>query len=185
MRAPSGRCAGAENCIFLAHMMRFLLAFSATAAAAALALAGCATPLAHDAPRLRYVCPHGLAFEARLYQDMARLDGLSGQVALERVGADGGALSYADETVHAIFGLGEDGRLARLRYTGIPQEVTCWRQPQQEAEAASAPVRAWQRPGPRAPEHAQRKERATQTWGTASGATTNIRTRQATDGSRL
>ena len=31
-----------------------------------------------DAPRLRYHCPYELQFEARLYQDMAIVEGLRG-----------------------------------------------------------------------------------------------------------
>ena len=113
-------------------------------------LAGCAA--LQDAPRLTYACPNALSFEARLYQDMALLEGLRGHAVLERVadhhdGEGDGALRYADPTVRAQFGLGVQGRLARLDYTGIPEPVYCEHQP-----GAGAPaVRAIARPGPRPP----------------------------------
>lgn len=146
------------------------------AAALGCTLAGCASVV--DAPRLRYHCPYGLVFDARLYQDMALLEGLRGQVTLQRLDdavasrdgrpdgmtqgdMPGTALSpgmadaptalampdasgapgatqlsgdsatprYADATVRASFGLGEDGRLVRLDYTGIPEPVYCQRVP--------------------------------------------------------
>lgn len=146
------------------------------AAALGGALAGCASVV--DAPRLRYHCPHGLVFDARLYQDMALLEGLRGQVTLQRLGdaaaspgsgpdgagqggmpgaatppgmanaapapdmpgapdapsaaqppGDSATPRYADATVRASFGLGEDGRLVRLDYTGIPEPVYCQRVP--------------------------------------------------------
>ncbi len=88
-----------------------------------------------------------LRFEARLYQDRALLDGLRGHAVLERVADADGTLRYADPTVQARFGLGLDGRLARLDYTGIPEPVYCEHQPGAEAPA----VRATARPGPRPP----------------------------------
>ena len=111
----------------------------------AAALPGCAAML--DAPRLRYHCPYELQFEARLYQDMAIVEGLRGFVVLERqagVDADGGALQYADETLRAEFGLGLHKRLVALHYTGIPAPVFCERD-----ETQSSPVAAMARPGPR------------------------------------
>lgn len=117
---------------------------------AALLLASCAA--VQDAPRLTYLCPNELRFEARLYQDMALLEGLRGHAVLERVaGGDeqDAALRYADVTVRAQFGLGVDGRLVRLDYTNIPEPVYCER-----ATAAgdpAPPVRAHARPGPRPP----------------------------------
>jgi len=127
---------------------------------ALLLLAGCAALL--DAPRLAYRCPRGLDFEARLYQDMALLDGLRGHAVLERVPAadDGGdaALQYFDATVRASFGLGVDQRLVRLQYTGIPEPVYCERATTGDAAsdttsgaAGPPPVRASARPGPRPP----------------------------------
>jgi len=108
-------------------------------------LGGCAAW--QDAPRLAFQCPRELRFEARLYQDMALLEGLRGHAVLERVAGDDGALHYADPTVQARFGLGLDGRLVRLDYTGIPEPVYCEHQP-----GAGAPaVRAIARPGPRPP----------------------------------
>lgn len=117
---------------------------------AAVLLAGCAALL--DAPRLGYQCPNELRFEARLYQDMAILEGLRGHAVLERVpGEDGdaGALRYADPTVHAQFGLGVDGRLVRLDYTRIPEPVYC--EHVAAPDEAAAPVRAAPRLGPRPP----------------------------------
>ena len=108
-------------------------------------LGGCAAW--QDAPRLAFQCPRELRFEARLYQDMALLEGLRGHAVLERVAGDDGALHYADPTVQARFGLGLDGRLVRLDYTGIPEPVYCEHQPGAEAPA----VRATARPGPRPP----------------------------------
>ena len=108
-------------------------------------LGGCAAW--QDAPRLAFQCPRELRFEARLYQDMALLEGLRGHAVLERVADADGTLRYTDPTVHARFGLGLDGRLARLDYTGIPEPVYCEHQP-----GAGAPaVRAIARPGPRPP----------------------------------
>ena len=113
-------------------------------------LAGCAA--AFDAPRLAYQCPQQLSFEARLYQDMALLEGLRGHARLERVAVPGDetALQYADPTVQASFGLGTDRRLVRLAYTGIPEAVYCQRAPAVDG-AAPAPVQATERPGPRPP----------------------------------
>lgn len=136
------------------------------------ALAGCASVA--DAPRLSYLCPNELSFEARLYQDMAILEGLRGHVILARM-ADGPAsatpasaaaegderqpdtetsgqpaegLAYADETVRAWFGLGVHGRLARLDYTTIPEPVYCERR---LTTADDPPVAAAPREGPRPP----------------------------------
>jgi hypothetical protein len=113
----------------------------------ALVLAGCAA--VQDAPRLGYRCPNELRFEARLYQDMALLEGLRGHAVLERLTEAGsaGLLHYADATVRAQFGLGLDGRLARLDYTGIPEPVYCTRAA--APDEAARPVRAHARPGPR------------------------------------
>lgn len=104
-----------------------------------------------DAPRLAYECPNGLSFEARLYEDMALLEGQRGHVVLERLPhqrAD--ELLYSDPTLIADFGLGLGQRLVRLTYTDIPEPVTCTRAPT-AAAAAEAPVRAAPRPGPRNP----------------------------------
>ena len=113
-------------------------------------LAGCAAAL--DAPRLAYQCPRQLSFEARLYQDMALVEGLRGYARLERVAVpdDEAALVYADSNVRASFGLGVDRRLVRLDYTGIPEPVYCERAPT-TAGATPAPVRPTERPGPRPP----------------------------------
>jgi len=116
----------------------------------ALLLAGCAASL--DAPRLLYQCPRQLGFEARLYQDMALLEGQRGHAVLERVvvAGDAPALQYADSAVRASFGLGLEQRLVRLDYTGIPEPVYCERAPSADG-AAPAPVQAADRPGPRPP----------------------------------
>ena len=110
-RAPTS--AGARGVVFPGALVCVLLA-------------GCAAPQ-QEAPRLRYLCQHGQLFEARLYEDAALLQGQNAQQQLARVSDDGGALSYADATLHAIFGLGADGREAGLRYAGIPHEVHCRR----------------------------------------------------------
>ncbi len=115
--------------------------------AGALLLTGCAA--VRDAPRLLYLCPNELRFEARLYEDMALLEGLRGHAVLERLAADDGALRYADVTVRAEFGLGVDGRLVRLDYTNIPEPVYCERAATEGD--AGAQVRAHARPGPRPP----------------------------------
>jgi hypothetical protein len=114
------------------------------------ALAGCAA--VGDAPRLAYQCPLGLAFEARLYQDMALLEGLRGHAVLERLAQPGDdqALHYADSTVRAHFGVGVDARLVRLDYTGIPEPVYCTLAPSADG-AAPPPVQAAGRAGPRPP----------------------------------
>ncbi len=113
-------------------------------------LTGCAA--LQDAPRLLYLCPNDLRFEARLYEDMAMLEGLRGHAVLERLADAGDAAQprYADPTVRAQFGLGLEGRLARLDYTTIPEPVYCERAPVAAGEAAP-PVRAQARPGPRPP----------------------------------
>ena len=113
-------------------------------------LTGCAA--LQDAPRLLYLCPNDLRFEARLYEDMAMLEGLRGHAVLERLADAGDAAQprYADPTVRAQFGLGLEGRLARLDYTTIPEPVYCERAPAAAGEAAP-PVRAQARPGPRPP----------------------------------
>jgi hypothetical protein len=113
-------------------------------AACAAALAGCAA--LQDAPRLAYQCPRGLDFEARLYQDMALLEGLRGHAVLERVpvptesdsapDSQETPLQYANPTVRATFALGVTGRLARLDYTGIPEPIYCQRPP----AAATIPI---------------------------------------------
>lgn len=110
-------------------------------------MAGCASM--RDAPRLSYLCANDLRFEARLYQDMAILEGLRGHAVLARkAGESEVGPSYTDETVHARFGLGVDGRLARLDYTSIPEPVYCERI---MAPGEDAPVRAAPREGPRPP----------------------------------
>jgi len=116
----------------------------------ALLLAGCAAGL--DAPRLLYQCPRQLGFEARLYRDMALLEGQRGHAVLERVAVDGDApaLQYADSAVRASFGLGLEQRLVRLDYAGIPEPVYCERAPSVDG-AALAPVQAADLPGPRPP----------------------------------
>lgn len=103
-----------------------------------------------DAPRLSYRCPNDLRFEARLYQDMALLEGTSGHAVLARANDDKRSEEpvYADETVRARFGLGVDGRLARLDYTSIPEPVYCERT---LATGEEVQVRAAARPGPQPP----------------------------------
>ena len=111
------------------------------------AMAGCAAM--RDAPRLSFLCANDLSFEARLYQDMAILEGLRGHAVLARKSGEAEAgPSYSDETVHARFGLGVDGRLARLDYTSIPEPVYCERilAPGEDASVEAAP-----REGPRPP----------------------------------
>jgi hypothetical protein len=121
-----------------------------------LLLTGCAA--LGDAPRLYYQCSHDLRFSARLYQDMAMLDGMRGHAVLERQTADAGTvasgqtaapLRYADDSVRAEFGLGMQGRLARLDYTNIPDPVYCTRLASRDA--ILTPPRAAGRDGPRPP----------------------------------
>lgn len=117
--------------------------------AAAWLLAGCAA--LRDAPRLVYQCPNGLGFEARLYQDMAVLEGERGHVVLQRLPHQHEhELLYADPTVVADFGLGVGQRLVRLDYTRVPAPVYCERVPAADGVDAP-PVRAAPRPGPRNP----------------------------------
>ena len=113
-----------------------------------LLLAGCAA--LRDAPRLTYQCPEGLSFEARLYQDMALLDGQRGHAVLERLPHQrDDELIYGDATLVADFGLGIDQRLVRLTYAGIPEPMTCTRGA--AAGQPDGPVRAAPRLGPRNP----------------------------------
>jgi hypothetical protein len=122
------------------------VAIRAAACTLPLLLAACAL----DAPRLAYQCPQQLSFEARLYQDMALLEGLRGHVVLEReTDDDAAALQYADPTVRATFGLGLEQRLVRLDYTSIPAPVYCERAATDGAQPA--PVQAAEHPGPRPP----------------------------------
>ena len=100
-QAPSASFSIAKNCLFALSLPALLSACAAL----------------QDAPRLNYLCPNDLRFEARLYQDMALLEGLRGHAVLERVadhhdGEGDGALRYADPTVRAQFGLGVDARPA-------------------------------------------------------------------------
>lgn len=111
------------------------------------ALSACATW--RDAPRLSYTCGSDLRFEARLYTDMAILEGSRGHAVLARMADDKGeGPLYADETVRARFGLGVDGRLARLDYTSIPEPVYCERT---LAPGEDAQVRPAGREGPKPP----------------------------------
>lgn len=137
------------------------------AALAMYLVTGCA--VVQDAPRLRYRCPHGPDFEVRLYQDMALVEGQRGHAVLQRLtdvapnilaelaqqlslSTASDALMYADPTLTATFGLGLNGRLAALRYTGIPQTLHCERvMPEGAAAAGAPPVRAAPREGPKAP----------------------------------
>ena len=134
-QAPSASFSIAKNCLLALSLPALLSACAAL----------------QDAPRLNYLCPNDLRFEARLYQDMALLEGLRGHAVLERVadhhdGEGDGTLRYADPTVRAQFGLGVQGRLARLDYTNIPEPVYCERA---AAPDDANPVRAHARPGPR------------------------------------
>ena len=138
-QAPSASFSIAKNCLLALSLPALLSACAAL----------------QDAPRLNYLCPNDLRFEARLYQDMALLEGLRGHAVLERVadhhdGEGDGTLRYADPTVRAQFGLGVQGRLARLDYTNIPEPVYCERASAAAGETA-APVRAQAHPGPRPP----------------------------------
>ena len=105
-------------------------------------------------PVQSYRCPQNLDFEARLYNDMALLEGARGFAVLERQpaaeGESGRTPRYADATVRAHFGLGVDQRLARLDYTDIPEPVYCERAPAADG-SAPPPVRASQEKGPRPP----------------------------------
>jgi hypothetical protein len=131
-------------------------------------------------PALDYECDHDLSFTAYLYRDKAVLDGLSGHASLPRTTdapkrADqdppGEPLYYADANVSAQFGLGLQGRLARLDYTSIPEAIYCEQKktPGQQptapqAVALDAPKPPPPKPDPNAP------------------ITTNLRTR---DGARI
>jgi len=124
------------------------------ASLSSLLLAGCALP---DAPPLSYQCPHDLRFTARLYRDMATLDSLRSHAVLERQAPDAGMpedsdsapLRYADDSVRAEFGLGMEGRLARLDYTNIPEPIYCTRLI--DPGIPVKPPRAINRDGPRPP----------------------------------
>ena len=105
-----------------------------------------------DTSRLTYSCPNDLRFEARLYHDMAILEGLRGHAVLARIAGQEGletSPAYADETVRVHFGLGVDARLARLQYTSIPEPIYCERVllPGEE----NTPAQAAEREGPKAP----------------------------------
>lgn len=120
----------------------------AASVVAMLLMAGCAAP-PKDAPALHYLCQHGQRFAVRLYEDAALLQGQSAQQQLAREASDGGALGYSDGTLHAVFGLGADGRQALLRYAGIPEAVHC-RRADDGADAVRAVPR--QQPKPAQPE---------------------------------
>ena len=115
------------------------------ALAGALVLASCAGHAPPDP--VHYACPYDLDFDARLYSDMAMLEGARGHVALRRdPSAPKDALRYGDPTVQATFGLGIDQRLARLDYASIPEPVYCQRE---GAGPDSATVRAAPVEGPK------------------------------------
>ena len=85
---------------------------------------------------------------------MAILEGLRGHTALERAADAGDAAQprYADATVRAQFGLGLDGRLARLDYTSIPEPVYCERAPGGGDEPPVRAAGAGPRPPPPPPD---------------------------------
>jgi len=107
-------------------------------------LGGCAAW--QDAPRLAFQCPRELRFEARLYQDMALLEGLRGHAVLERVADADGTLRYADPTVQARFGLGLDARRARHR-PPRPAPAAAAARPQRAGADQHPPGRRQQRAG--------------------------------------
>jgi hypothetical protein len=135
----------------------------------AAALSGCAA--IRDAPRLAYQCPEGLRFEARLYEDMATLDGQRGHAVLERLPHQrDDELIYGDATLTADFGLGLEQRLARLSYANIPEAVTCTRvvpagQPAVPVRAAPARARATRRRSTPTRRCRPTSAPATATWG--------------------
>lgn len=101
-------------------------------------LAACTVSL--DAPRMAYRCPNELMFQARLYSDMAVLDGLTGHVVLERQEqGTTDAPRYANAQLQAAFGLGLQQRLARLEYANIPDPVYCERMSPEEWAEFTAP----------------------------------------------
>lgn len=140
----------------VAQILSFLLKFQRIpwAGFRVLALTAIATLTAcaawRDAPRLTYRCANDLRFEARLYQDMAILEGTTGHAVLARANDEKKAEEpvYADETVQARFGLGVEGRLARLDYTSIPEPVYCERT---LAPGEDVRVQAAERAGPQPP----------------------------------
>lgn len=111
------------------------------------AMTGCVAM--SDAPRLTYRCANDLSFEARLYRDMAILEGGRGHAVLARTtGSSEENPAYQDDTLRALFGLGVDARLARLEYTSIPEPVYCERMLAKDEQAS---VQAAPRDGPRPP----------------------------------
>jgi len=117
-----------------------------------LMLVGCASLT--DAPRLAYACPEQRDFDARLYGDIAIIEGVRGHAVLKRVPPENdpdGALRYADATVRASFGLGVDGRLVRLDYTGIPEPIYCQRKPSPDGGGQPEVKATTWREGPRPP----------------------------------
>jgi len=135
--------------------------------AAPLLCLGCAA--VQDAPRLAYECPRNLRFEARLYQDLALLEGQRGFVRLTRTDdGEGGTPRYRDDTLLAEFGLGPDGRTVALHYTGIPETVSCQGQTpgavRAAARAAPTPPRPPPPPEPSAPVPTNVRTEAAPTW---------------------
>ena len=102
----------------------------AAVAALAILLTGCATGNLGSAPTdQRYRCEQGIDFSVKFVDDSALIDSSRGNhVLLRDAGGQGeGQTVYSNAVVRAEFGLGEDGREARLSYPLLPLVVRCVR----------------------------------------------------------
>ena len=102
----------------------------------AMAIAGLTMGLAACAGRgassgqTQYRCEHGISFKVRFVDDSALLDGPTASELLFR---DAGGLGpqqpvYSNSRMRAEFGLGTNGREARLNYPALPLGARCVRE---------------------------------------------------------
>ena len=91
-------------------------------------LTGCATETSGTAPTgQRYRCEQGIEFSVKFVDDSALIDSTRGyNVLLRDAGGQGeGQTVYSNAVARAEFGLGADGREARLSYPLLPLVVRC------------------------------------------------------------
>ena len=97
---------------------------------ALLLLTGCATGnFGNSSTGQRYRCEQGIEFSVKFVDDSALIDSNRGfNVLLRDAGGQGaGQTVYSNAVARAEFGLGADGREARLFYPLLPLVVRCVR----------------------------------------------------------
>ena len=101
---------------------RILISLAAVGALAACAGLGGVNDLQ------RYQCGNGIEFTARFADDTAVLDGSRGKAILYRdAGGQGEQTVYSNPQLRAEFGLGANGREAKLHYLQPPLQMGCMR----------------------------------------------------------